>query len=523
MEKQYTITILPLNRTIEAYEGDSLYTVLLVAGLIDAEQKYADQLRLEKGAVSEAEHPEIEAAIFSPAELTEGWLLASERHILGDAVFTLAAALLGRNEKATPLTSGYALAVDLGTATIAAGLINLENMHIPLLSQIRNSQADIALEVGDRIAYSRQSEENSHRMQSLLRQDLNKAAQKLCHKAGISGEQVGAMVLVGNYPLVAILLGQLPPEKWPPLKQIIRKTAAELGLSAVHADAVIYILPAASPQLGADTTAAVLAANLLAKIDEPSITFLIDLGMSSELVAVGGGKLLATSVSALPFEGAGLSSGMPAQNGAITDISFGDTVVLQTMRDARPKGICGAGMLSVVHALLKAGMIDGEGRLLQPKDLPEDLARRFRVTMSGREFVLSWADRNYPNDICVNQSDIHQVQLAKGAIYAACQAMLAELGAAEGDIAEILLAESSSANISAEAALAIGLLPQIAPERIISIGNAAWQGAYIALTDKAILEETEQIAGRIESLDLTSDLIYAEEFIQAMNFGPSEK
>src|SRR5690606_18276304 len=125
-------------------------------------------------------------------------------------------------------------------------------------------------------------------------------------------------------------------------------------------------------------------------------------------------------------------------------------------------------------------------------------------------------------DICVNQSDIYQVQLAKGAVYAACQAILSELGAAEEDIAEIFLAESSSANISAEAALAIGLLPQIEQNRVISIGNAAWQGAYIALTDQAILAETEQIAGRLESLDLTSDAIYAEEFIQAMNFSPGE-
>lgn len=520
--KQYTITILPLNRNFDAYEGDSLYTLLLVAGLIHAEQPNADQVRLEKGPVSEAEHPEAETAVFSPAELTEGWMLASERRIIGDAIFTLAEALTGRSEKAVPLTRGYALAVDLGTATIAAGLINLNNMHIPLLTHMRNSQADIALESGDRLAYSRQSEENKQRMQSLLRQDLNRAAQKLCHKAGIHGEQLGAMVLVGNYALIAVLLGQLPPEQGPPLKEIIRKTAAELGLTAMHADAAIYILPAASPQLGADTTAAVLAANLPAKIDEPSITFLIDLGMRTELVAAGGGRLLATSVSALPFEGAGLSSGMPAQNGAITEMHFSDTVLLQTIRDARPKGICGAGMLSVVHALLTAGMIDSEGRLLQPEQLPEDLARRFRVTMSGREFVLSWADRNYDKDICVNQSDIHQVQLAKGAVYAACQAILSELGASEEDIAEIFLAESSSANISAEAALAIGLLPQIESNRVISIGNAAWQGAYIALTDQAILAETEEIADRIESLDLTSDAIYAEEFIQAMNFSPAE-
>lgn len=518
MEKLCVITILPLNKSLEAYQGDSLYTVLLVAGLLDPDNPTSDRLRLEKGAVSEAEHPEAEAAVFTPAELAEGWFLASERRVIDDAVLTLAETVSEDSRKAVPLDTGYGMAVDMGTATIAAGLINLENMRIPLLTNIRNSQTDIALEIDDRIAYCRDNARNTLRMQNLLRQDINRAAQKLCNKAGIKGKLINALVLVGNYPLIAIMLGELPPRNWPSFGEIIQKPSAELGLKALNREATVYILPAASPQFGADTTAAVLASNLIHKIDDPQITFLIDLGMRSELVAAGRGKLLATSVPALPFEGAGLSSGMSAYTGAITGITLGEKVILRTVRDARPKGICGAGMLAIVEALLEKGLLDSEGRLLQPKNLPEDLARRFRGTMRGREFVLSWADRQFSKDICVNQDDIHQIQLAKGAIFAACQAMLAVLEADEADIREILLAESSEANIRPESALAIGLLPRIDPSRIISVGNAAWQGACLVLSNKDFLKEAERIATVIESLDLTSDLIYAEEFIKAMNF-----
>lgn len=519
MEKLCVITILPQNKNLEAYEGDSLYTVLLVAGLLDPNAPISDRLRLEKGAVSQAEHPEAEKAVFTPAELTEGWFLASERRIMGDAVLTLAETVDEEDtRKAVPLDSGYGMVVDMGTATIAAGLINLDNMRIPLLTNIRNSQTDIALESNERIAYCKDNAKNTRHMQTLLRQDINRAAQKLCNKAGIKGKQINALVLVGNYALTSIILGQLPPEPWPPLGQVIKKTSGDLGLSAINRESDVYILPAATRQFGADTTAAVLAANLLHKIDDPQITILIDLGMRSELIAAGRGKLLATSVAALPFEGAGLSSGMSARTGAITEISLSDKLILRTARDARPKGICGAGMLSIAQALLERGMLDSEGRLLQPKDLPEDLAKRFRGTMNGREFVLSWADRQFSKDICVNQDDIHQIQLAKGAIFAACKAMLAVLDADEDDIKEILLAESSEANIRPEAALAIGLLPRIDPSRIISIGNAAWQGAWLVLSNRDYLEETEQIAAAIESLDLTSDRIYAEEFIKAMNF-----
>lgn len=520
MKKLCTITILPINKTLQAYEGDSLYTLLLVEGLITPEDPSGNKLRLEKGALSPAEHPEVEEAAFSTSEQAEDWVLASERYIAGDAILSMAVPQTTTLDKQVPLVDkGYAMAIDIGSGTIVAGLSNLENMHIPILTKIANSQAAIALEADERLVYCHTSEEQLKQMQGLIYKDLTYATHKLCRREGIKTQDINVIVLAGNYYQIAILLGQVAKGEMPPLGKVIRTTAAELQWEKLNPQTQIYLLPASSADLGADTSAAILAANLLNKINGDKISILVDLGMRGELIAAGRGKLLGTTVPALPFEGGGLSCGMSARTGAITAVYLEDgRVILSTVRDARPLGICGAGMLSAVDALIKQGMLDSEGRLIQPEGLPEELAERFRGTMNGREFVLSRGDNKVPYDICINQEDINQIQLAKGAVFAACKALMAALKAEEEDIEEIFLADASSATIRPDVALALGLLPEIAPSRIINIGNAAWQGAYLALSNASYLEQSEKITTLLESLDLTSDLIYAEEFINAMNF-----
>ena len=518
MEKLCKITILPAEKTFEAYEGDSLYTLLLVEGFIDPEKPGCDRLRLEKGSVSPARDPEAEKAVFTRTELEEDWLLVEEHTVTGDAVFSLASDEVFSGSHQTPVARGYGLVVDMGTGNICAGLVDLYDKNIPRITNIRNSQADVAEDASARLAYCRAGSENLSRLSNMLKADIDTVIQKLCLKSGVDKRKIHALALAGNYPLTAIFLEQLPPMGWPPFGQVLRRDARQLGLSALWPDVPAYILPAASPALGADTISSILAANMMGRKDDEDITILIDIGMRGELIAAGRGRLLATSVPALPFEGAGLSCGMSAHTGAITGVRLDDRVVLRTVRDSRPKGICGAGMISLVYALLRNGMLDSEGRLLKNDDLPEELASRYRGTMSGREFVLSYGDKYFPRDICINQDDIHQVQLAKGAIYAACKAMLVAMDADESDIREIMLAEASSTNIRTDEALAIGLLPDIDPSRIIGIGNAAWQGAYLALTNRANLDIATRAAQLLESLDLTSDLVYAEEFLEAMNF-----
>ena len=138
-------------------------------------------------------------------------------------------------DKQVPLVDkGYAMAIDIGTGTIVAGLSNLENMHIPILTKIANSQAAIALEADERLAYCRASEEQLQQMQALVRKDLSYAIHKLCRREGLKSQWINALVLVGNYFQIAILLGQVAKGSMPELGKVIRQTAAELQLERLE-------------------------------------------------------------------------------------------------------------------------------------------------------------------------------------------------------------------------------------------------------------------------------------------------
>ncbi|MEG2213446.1 MAG: ASKHA domain-containing protein, partial [Clostridiales bacterium] len=243
----------------------------------------------------------------------------------------------------------------------------------------------------------------------------------------------------------------------------------------------------------------------------------VDLGMNSEIILAGRGRLLAASVPTMPFEGAGISCGAYGVTGAITRVFIDQDVMLRTVRDGKPTGLCGAGLISAIHALLEAGMLDGEGRLLVDPELPERLAARFKGTVSGRRFILSPGEEA-EQDIYIDQDDIRQFQLAKGGVFAACQAVMAEVGITVSDIEQILLAESYGAHIRPVSALSVGLLPNIGVENIRSIGNGAWQGAYLALGNRLCLDETEKLAAALERLDLSANMVFAESFMTAMNF-----
>lgn len=519
-EQQCEIIIEPGHRLLRAMQGDNLYTLLLVSGTIDAEDPLADRLRLEKGSVSPAANPEAESAAFTPAELTEGWLLASERRVLGDAVFMLHTAGAETEAEAggRPLAGGYGMAFDVGSGTLAAGLVDLDTTRIPLLAALRNSQIDLAAEPDERRAFCRRHADGSERMNALLREDLAWLTEKLLDKAGIKGTAVHAVTMAGN-ELMLRLLRQLPPEEKLPVGQAVTCPAASLHLAHFAPETPIYLLPMAGPEIGADSVASCLAAGLMQKKESAKITLLVDIGMRGEIIAAGRGRLLAASVSSTPFEGVGISCGMQSVTGAITHVLIeDDTVTLRTVRDGRPRGLCGAGLVSAAHVLLELGVLDSEGHLLPPDDVPEPIAARFRGTAAGREFLLSKGDRAFPHDICVNQADILQLQMAKGAIYAACHALLSALGATAADIGEILLAEAYRANLSPTSVQALGMLPKARNGQVLSIGNASWQGAYLALSNRRYLKETEQIAAAIKRLDLTADLVYAEQFIIGMNF-----
>ncbi|MBQ6808585.1 MAG: DUF4445 domain-containing protein [Firmicutes bacterium] len=514
-QRQFTLHILPEGIDLQGYEGDSLHSLLLLAGLVDSRDARTEQFCLERGSISPADQPEAEAAVFSPAQRTEGWFLASQRHIAGDAVLRH-----GQEEQEeallpAPLSGGYGLVFDLGSGTIAAGLVDLGSMNIPEISACPNAQLALAAQPEARLAMSRTAE-GREKLRGLLLGDMQSLLSKLCSRTGVSPEQINAISCAGS----SLMLDLLDPAPEPGSAAQLRQfTCGELGLSSLQPLTLAYLLPAAGPDLGADVICSCLAADLLHKMDQPWVTLLIDLGMSGEVIGAGLGRMVATSIPELPFEGQGIHCGMPAMTGAITQVEIGRRLVVKTVRDGRPRGISGAGLLSAARAMLEAGLLDAEGRISPPSRDPGEELPYLRSSINGRELILSPADKNFPQDIFINPDDILALQMAKGAIFAACQAVLHALDCGPEQISEILLAEAYRAHLQPRDMLALGLLPAVEPEQILSIGNAAWQGAFLCLSNRHYLEEAQQIAGSIRRLDLATDPVYAAQFIEGMEFG----
>ncbi|MBR2783828.1 MAG: DUF4445 domain-containing protein [Firmicutes bacterium] len=516
-DRPCTITIRPDGRELTATAGDSLYTLLLVAGVISQDDPASNRLRLERGSVSPSLDPQAEARAFTLSERTEGWILASCRRIEGDAELTLGSSV-DASSLQRPLGHGFGLIAAVGTATIGCGLLSLGGMEIPMLSACPNSQIHLAPDMADRIAFYRSDPDNARKITAFLRNDISRMTERLLSHTGIEPEQITTVTMVGRPPLLRMLLGRSPEEK-EEQGRIRHLHAGDMQLAYLDGDTDLFLLPSSCDEIGSDTVASLLAGGVPDKIDGEGVTILVDMGISCEVVAAGRGRIVACSVDTAPFEGEGISCGMQAMSGAVFGVEIDeDSVAVQTIHDEPPKGLCGAGLISAVHQLVRQDLISEDGRLQQPEDLPEALASRFRATASGREFILVRAGQGVPRDVCVNQEDVRKLQLAKGAIRGACQALLAELDAPASAIEAILIAEAYRSNINTEAALELGLLPPVPEHAVRSIGNADWQGAYLAMTDWDNAVGAVEIARRITRLDLSANHVYAAEFIKAMNF-----
>lgn len=516
----YTLTILPKNIHLHANEGDNLYTLLLLADLVEPGDPSSEYLCLERGSVSPPEDPDQEAATFTPAQRTEGWFLASQRRVSGDAVLRQYQPedLTLLQDSADPLSRGYGMAFDLGSGTIAAGLVEMGRMNIPQLTACPNSQMALAPGPERRQALA-ETPQGRAQLRELLLGDMQYLLDKLCALNGVEPEQIKAITCAGS----SLMLKLLPAEEPETPGGLHCFRSGDLGLRRLEEDTQVYLLPAAGSDLGADVTAACLAADLLHKMEQSQVTLLIDLGMSGEIIGAGRGRMVAASIPELPFEGRGIRYGMPTITGAITQVEIGQRVVVKTVRDARPKGISGAGLLSATRAMLEAGLLDEEGRIQPPKGPDSPGAENFRSGIDGQGFILSPGDAQFPQDIFIDQEDILNLQMAKGAIFAACHAVLHALDYGPEQISEILLAEAYRAHLQPMDLLKLGMVPAVAPERAVAIGNAAWQGAFLCLSNRHFLEEAQQLVERLQRLDLDTDPVYTGQFIQGMHFGPQQE
>ncbi|MHB1294326.1 MAG: ASKHA domain-containing protein [Anaerolineae bacterium] len=417
------------------------------------------------------------------------------------------------------------IAFDIGTTSVVGYLMDLESGEQLAVSSVLNPQTRYGDDVVTRIDYTTREPEGLQNLQREIVQALNKIIGETTAAAQVSAGDIYAMTVVGNTTMHHLFLGISPAALAqapyvPAVRSILEYSAEQLGI-AICPDAHVWVLPNIAGWVGADTVGVILASGIFRQ-DELALA--IDIGTNGEMAMGSNRRLVTCSTAAGPaFEGAQLSCGMRAADGAIDVVSFDGDVHWHAIGDAPPRGVCGSGLVDLVAAMLHAGIIDEMGAMQDGDALRSNgqakLAERMFRVERHREFHLATAAEGAGGrPVRVTQRDVRELQLAKGAIRAGIEILMKELGIQAADVQRVYLAGAFGNYIRPESALEIGLMPRFPNAEIVPIGNAAGSGAKMALLSLSARNEAADLPARVEYLELSGRPDFQEEFMEAMVF-----
>lgn len=419
----------------------------------------------------------------------------------------------------------YGIAVDIGTTTIAAYLIDLTTGKKTCVTSLLNPQKAFGADVISRISYIMQNEHGLEHLNTLLVQSVNICVAMLCKQAGILPADIYAMTFAGNTTMQHILLKVNPSNIAsapfvPVFTSAVKVKARELSID-INPNGTAYFLPGVSAYVGADTVGAVLTVGMYR---QASTSLLIDIGTNGEIVLGDKDGMYACSAAAGPaFEGANIKNGMGSVNGAINSVSLKHGITFTTIGNTKPLGLCGTGVVDLLAELLEVGIVDETGRIdmAWKPDSPEQEALCERITSTDgvNAFILCKADETLSgSEVLLTQRDIREIQNAKAAIAAGIRVLVKNAGIWFEDIKNVYLAGGFGSYINIDSALKIGLIPVELEGRIISVGNAAAQGAINVLTSKALLPVAQEISKSIIYIELSNSKDFNDYYIDCMTF-----
>ena len=426
------------------------------------------------------------------------------------------------------VTSRYGVAVDLGTTTIGLYLCQIEKRKVLASLAVKNPQAIYGDDVMNRISAIAAADGRTAELQRPVLSLIDQALHHLCSAARIDAAVLTELVVAGNPTMIHILLGENPETigvfPYQPLFiEARRMSASDLGIASCRG--WVQTLPLVSGFIGADTLAAALAIDIK---EQPVGTLMVDLGTNGELLLVGEHAIYATSCATGPaFEGASLSCGMQAGNGAIDRVEIDSIEAMPrcrviTERSGRgaadkPAGLCGSGIVSAIAACLRTGIIEASGvfnKSIDSHSVVRDNHNRLCYQLVPANE--SQTDRA----IVISQKDIRAVQLGKAALRAGIDQLL--LAAGLNKPLKILVAGAFGSHIDPSDMIALGMLPDIGKNRIFPVGNAAGAGTVMALCDPESLRLAGELSASIKTIDLAAHPDFQKVFIDCLKF-PSPK
>ncbi|MFR9807036.1 ASKHA domain-containing protein [Pseudonocardia sp. RS010] len=426
-------------------------------------------------------------------------------------------------------TSGrlFGIAFDLGTTTVVATLLDLATGTPVAVASRLNPQQSHGADVITRISATMTDPTALDRLTALAHQGLDQLAGEVCADGEVDRGEVYEIAVAGNATMTHLALGLDPePLGVAPFVMASRSfdglTAADLGVR-VHPRARAYVFPALGAYVGGDIVAGALASGM---DRDRRVRLFVDIGTNCEILLAAGDRLLATAAPAGPaFEGAAIRCGMRAAPGAVEGVKISDDdVVLQVIGDVEPVGLAGSGLVDAVAAMVAAGLVDGSGRLVtaDAPGVPPGLAARLRQVGQERVFVLHFPGDDKAGDparaLYLSQRDVRELQFAKAAISTGWQLLLEEQGLTSADIAQVLLAGSFGSYLAPAAAVRIGLVPEVAPVRVVSAGNVAGEGAKMALLSVRERAAARALLEEVHYVELSDRADFNDRFVERLAF-----
>jgi uncharacterized 2Fe-2S/4Fe-4S cluster protein (DUF4445 family) len=503
MTDRVRIELQPLGETFELERGTPLQDVLFAHGVefpCGGRQRCKGcRVRVVEGSIPIT--PEQEA-LLSREELDAGWRLSCTGRADSDLTLELGqweAAILADNSvfDFTP-REGLGVAVDLGTTTIVAQLLDLSNAHVLAVRSALNHQARHGADVMSRVSYG-VTPEGALRLSTLARAQIGRLIEELTEAAHATGKRIERVVVVGNTVMHHLFCGIdiTPLSHYPfdPVRDGLEKFQAGDLRWDIPGNPVVRFLPCLGGFVGSDILAGILATRLH---ESDALLGLVDLGTNGEIVIGNRERILCASTAAGPaFEGARISMGMRAATGAISKATIeDDRLACHVLGDVAPRGICGSGLVDVVAGCLDLGWIEPSGRL-----------------RDGSNGALTLAE-----PVAITQTDVRELQLAKGAIAAGIRLLLARWGAETKDLTRLYLAGAFGNYINRTSARRIGLL-NFPLDMVKPAGNTALLGAKLALFN----ENDEDFAysslrPKVQHISLNTEPSFQDVFVEEMAF-----
>ena len=422
----------------------------------------------------------------------------------------------------------YGAAVDIGSTTVALYLCNLRTGEMLAAESEMNPQIVYGEDVMSRIQYTIEYKDGLEKLHKAIIATLNKLLKQAAHTAKIKTSEILEMVLVGNSTMHHILLNLHPKDLGlapfvPAIHKSMDVKARELGLH-INPSGNIHVLPTIASFVGADTSAMIIAEE---PHNQDENWLLIDVGTNAELILGNRKRLVCTSTPTGPaLEGAHVEYGMRAAPGAMERIHIDETTLEPKYKvigvegwntdhaefKGQVKGICGSAIIDGVAELFRVGIVDSRGKF--KKDLN---SKRVRQGENGWEYIIAWAEEtSIGRDIPMTQQDVRQIQLAKAALFTAARILLKRSNLQTPD--KIILAGGFGSYIDKEKAMLIGLIPDCALENVYAVGNAAGDGARIALLNVEKRKEIEAVTRKVERFELPTDPEFQNQFMLATSF-----